>query len=200
MNPLLFFTRGTVSLSSKARIRVKSQLPFTNLLSTTTTTMKFDTKKDLQTGAAVAMPECNNCYVKDNTAIPEKKYEHPFTPDHRDDKQGRQVFFEPTVVFTPILASQRLRDNDSITSKNNLCLLTPSGVDTLAERLNALFLGENATATSRNNCACVEKETNPKKRNDDAMNGWGRFEHSVRHPVTRRTVTVQRSYRLAGKH
>jgi hypothetical protein len=123
--------------------------------------MKFDTK--------TASPQSNpNCYLQVNKYIrceqtPVATAVTPATPNRGDkDKLGRQLFYEPHVFFSPVLASQRvveerhgpnsLNYNDNQSNKSSTTppkkrLMTAEGVDALTQQLDALCLG-GATAAA----------------------------------------------------
>jgi hypothetical protein len=132
--------------------------------------LKFNTKTasplPCTTNTGKSIP---NCYLQVNKYIrcdqmPVVAAVTPATPDTSSidkDKLGRQLFYEPHVFFSPVLASQRvvegrhgqnsLNYNDNQSNKSSTTppkkrLMTAQGVDALTQQLDAMCLGGAAAA------------------------------------------------------
>jgi hypothetical protein len=189
--------------------------------------LKFNTKTASPLPCTTDTSKSNpNCYLQVNKYIrceqtPVAAAVTPATPDTTStsgdkDKLGRQLFYEPHVFFSPVLASQRvveerygpnnLNYSDNQSNKNSITppkkrLMTAQGVDALTRQLDALCLGGAAAVTANNTSASKkeqEQETVPVSPKSVAFETRvGRFDSPLYNPKTHCNVTVKRSYRLA---
>jgi hypothetical protein len=190
--------------------------------------MMFDTKttSPLPTATAASNPQC---YLQVNKYIPSEQSPAAnavavATPVK--DKFGRDLYYEPSLFFSPVLASERIVDerrnvnyNDSQSNKNSTTpdkkrLMTAEGVDSLTSQLDALCLGGSTSSWNNKKpfVATVITPTAPaspksvmtptarvKFENETKDNEHeGRFDQSFYSPKTRCHVTVKRSCRLAS--
>jgi hypothetical protein len=167
--------------------------------------MKFDTK------IASPLPSTTTeCYLEANKFILDQAFAPtPVTPDH-NEKLGRQVFYEPHVFFSPVLASQRLIEvGEDSTSTSTITfkkrLLTALSVDTLTQLLDTLCLAggpnENKKEADKTTVLPTKPTVSPKSVTLDLSSTTpmvGRFDQSVYSTKAQCNVTVRRSCRLAG--
>jgi hypothetical protein len=195
--------------------------------------MKFDTKTASPLPCTTDTKQSSpNCFLQFNKYIPCEQMPvaavvTPATPSSSDkDKLGRDLFYEPHVFFSPVLASQRVVEerqstnyNDNQSNRNSTTppkkrLMTAQGVDALTQQLDSLCLGGAAAAAAVNNTK-KEQETAPvspksvpfeKKEQETAPvspksvsfeTDVGRFDQSFYSPKSHCHVTVKRSCRLA---
>jgi hypothetical protein len=185
--------------------------------------MKFDTKttSPLPTTTAASNPQC---YLQVNKYIPCEQSPavnvaaNAVTPASKD-KLGRDLYYEPHLFFSPVLASERIVEerrnmnyNDSQSNKNSLTpdkkrLMTAEGVDSLTSQLDALCLGGSSgwkkepTPVSPKSVAISTPAPVPASQSPKWVTfetDEGRFDQSFYSPKTHCHVTVKRSCRLAG--
>jgi hypothetical protein len=176
--------------------------------------MKFDTKttSPLPTLSAASNPQC---YLSVNKYIPSDQSPAAVvvaTPLSKD-KIGRELFYEPHLFFSPVLASERVVDerrninyNDNQSNKNSITpdkkrLMTAEGVDALTSQLDALCLGGfawNKKPTVTPTPASPKSVATPNKWVSFETADEGRFDRSIYSPKTHCHVTVKRSCRLAS--
>jgi hypothetical protein len=177
--------------------------------------MMFDTKttSPLPTTTAASNPQC---YLQVNKYIPcDQTPAVAVTPRaSNSDKLGRELFYEPHLFFSPVLASERIVEersntnyNDHQSNKNSTTpdkkrLMTAEGVDSLTQQLDALCLG--GSSWKKEPVATVTP-TPVSPKSVATPNKWvsfetdeGRFDRSIYSPKTHCHVTVKRSCRLAS--
>jgi hypothetical protein len=180
--------------------------------------MMFETKttSPLPTTTAASNPQC---YLSVNKYIPSEQSPAAIaavTPLSRD-KLGRELFYEPHLFFSPVLASERIVEersntnyNDHQSNRNSVTpdkkrLMTAEGVDSLTSQLDALCLGGSSwkkepTPVSPKSVATfaapVPAPQSPKWVTFETDEG--RFDQSFYSPKTHCHVTVKRSCRLAS--
>jgi hypothetical protein len=165
--------------------------------------MKFDTK------IASPLPSTTTeCYLQDNKFILDQAFAPtPVTPEH-DEKLGREVFYEPHVFFSPVLASQRLIEvsEDSTTTSTitfKKRLLTAESVDSLSQLLDTLCLGgapnvSPTEATVSPKSLTFEAESAASDSSSSTASMSGRFVQSVFSTKAHCNVPVTRSCRLVA--
>jgi hypothetical protein len=137
--------------------------------------MKFDTKTAFPLPSTTGTSKFNpNCYVQVNEYIRCEQTSvatavTPATPTSSStgnkDKLGRDMFYEPHIFFSPVLASQRVVDerhgpnswnyNDNQSTKSSTTpskkrLMTAEGVNALTQQLDALCLGGSTVVAAAN--------------------------------------------------
>ncbi|GKY91590.1 hypothetical protein MPSEU_000131500 [Mayamaea pseudoterrestris] len=92
--------------------------------------MKFDTK------TLKPMPVSpEHCFVRPNKFVPPVDHE---TKDD-DGDQGRQVYYEATIVYTPVYASTRIHQDQVSSGRKKL--LEDLDMESLNQKLEGLFIG-----------------------------------------------------------
>ena len=120
-------------------------------------------------------------------------------PKPTDTDLGRETLYEPVVVCSPILASQRIYQ-----AKKTHRLITEEEVDELSAKLNMMLLSAKTTQTE-------EEETKESSNDDEAHETAkgthvplkekpkvGRFDDTVFSKKAKGEVPVKRCTRLAG--
>lgn len=167
--------------------------------------MMFDTKttSPLPTNTSESNP---NCYLQVNEYIPcDQTPEAVAVTPVNKDKLGRELFYEPHLFFSPVLASERIVEdrestnyNDNKSNKNSTTpdkkrLMTAVGVDALTQQLFALYLGGSSW---KKEAAATPTPASPKSVSFETEEG--RFDQSFYSPKTHCHVMVKRSYRIAS--
>jgi hypothetical protein len=145
--------------------------------------MKFDTNK-------TKAPSCTKisaaqCYLMDNASIPSSApgWDWPTARDNNaevnlmsddDDAMnggGRQVMYEPTVVFTPVYASMRQQSGSPGSTTEKRALLSWPNVKDVLSQLEALSLGfGNSNSNNEGSNNDMEARKMPaKEARDDAV-------------------------------
>lgn len=136
--------------------------------------MKFDTNKTK--ASSCTKISAAQCYLMDNDSIPSGAHgwEWPTTSNNDDDDMidmsgGRQVMYEPTVVFTPVYASMRQQGLGQGSTTEKRALLSWPGVKDVLSQLEALTLG---TTNSPSNEGSIDNKVPAKKdARDDNVTG-----------------------------
>jgi hypothetical protein len=91
--------------------------------------MKFDTKKTKPMSVS-----SEHCFLRPNKFLPSNH-------DSEDDAAttGRQVYYEATIVYTPVYASSRIHQDQVSSGRKKLLL--ERDMDALSRQLEALFVG-----------------------------------------------------------
>jgi hypothetical protein len=181
--------------------------------------MKFDTNTTTALPCTTSMDASKSNptsgYLQVNKYISCEQTPVAVTPP-RSDKLGRELFYEPHLFFSPVLASERLVEakrqnnntnyNDNKSNKNSTTpatkrLMTASAVDALTSQLDALCLGRTGPKMIVPTITPEKATTHPAP----ASRKWvsfetdeGRFDQSFYSPKTHSHVSVKRSCRLAG--
>mmetsp|Transcript_19019 Transcript_19019/g.31554 ORF Transcript_19019/g.31554 Transcript_19019/m.31554 type:complete len:139 (+) Transcript_19019:173-589(+) len=121
-----------------------------------------------------------SCMVNPNQSIP-RNAGAITTPS----KNGRQIKFEPTVVFTPVMTSNRTKRSSPEKPR-----LSQTQVDDVCTLLSSLFIDDEAT----NN-----EETKDETADAVEYEALGRFDETVAsRKSANKMVTVRRSARLVA--
>ncbi len=150
--------------------------------------MKFDTHKDQQLDTSASV----DCFLHENKYISQER---------KSDEQtelGRNVYYQPTAIFTPVVSAERIKRPG----------LVDVNVDDLAIALGDLLLGD--VDDSKNVAPETDPETNTKEVSPstkrliidapEACNpSLGRCKQSMVHNKTMQVVEVTRSMRLVGQ-
>jgi hypothetical protein len=147
--------------------------------------MKFDTNKTKATSCTKI--SAAQCYLMDNASIPSSApgWDWPTARDNDcdDDEDktmscednaagGRQVMYEPTVVFTPVYASMRQQSGSPGSTTEKRALLSWPNVKDVLSQLEALSLGFGSSSNSNNegsNNDIEARKMPAKEARDDAV-------------------------------
>jgi len=173
--------------------------------------MKIDTKK-----ATAISSSQGHGYLTGNKFIPSFLFNHcgDATPGHANSG-GRQVFYEPTIVYQPVYASGRLHD-----LPGQKRFLTDDGMDELNDKLNALLLHDNDADEEDESPSTKDNETkttcqrttfslswlgmltaavsSTKDNSKDVPSNMGRVPTTAVSSKTKQPVLVLRSARIGG--
>ena len=79
------------------------------------------------------------CFVRPNALVPRPSFEEEKEEESKTTEEGRQVFYQPTIIYTPVYTSSRVHQNQ--VSSGRTKLLTETDVDSLNKQLEALLIG-----------------------------------------------------------
>ena len=153
--------------------------------------MKINTKHTIPISPSIMVNP--NCAILDDEVADIKA--HTMIPEN---EQGRQVNYEPTVIFTPVMTSGRTKRGSP-----NRPRLDRSEVDEVCTMLSNLFLKEDEKEETKE----AEKEETKEDTNEEikakerttqtVQNKLGLFDMSIFSLKTKSSVKVRRSARLA---
>jgi hypothetical protein len=146
--------------------------------------MKFNTKT---LSPMPASPE--HCFVLPNKFIPTSREE-----DSNDDESwsdGRRLYYKPTLVYTAVLGSSRIHQDQINNNSGRKKLLLEEDLDCLNQKLESLFIS-SAEETPKVE-GIIKKEVDQPTKDVDENAGLGRCPMSAGHGKT-----VIRSLRLSS--
>jgi hypothetical protein len=161
------------------------------------------------------MQTSSNSFFSPNKYIPSNRRD---SDKDSNNSEGRQIYYETTLVSTPVLVSARLNPKDPSPTKR---LLTKSDVDDLNHMLLSLCVssdkvkpvattkstgplsGSGSNRVAKREVSFTEETKQDDKyvnsNNDTSKGGLGRYEERVYDAKSQTTKVVLRSYRLKAK-